>query len=1110
MKKNWLLLKYFEHKRHKICCVMRWCIVFTLLFSFSVSARVVAQQEKINLNLSGVTLKMLFQEIQKQTGFSFVYNEEQCGHFGGIDIKLKDGTVRQALDQVFWDKDLTYFLEGKIIVVKKGNKSAWTPEGRKITGRVTDTKGEPLPGVGVMIKGTTYGVITDPAGNYSLEVTKIENLVLRFSFVGMKAREISVSTQNKVDVVLEEDVQNMDEVVVTGYFNKSKESFTGSEVSVKGEELKRVGALNVIQALNAFDPSIRLAENLDYGSDPNRVPEITIRGENGFDLRSNADDSRTNPNRPLYILDGVEVSATRVYDMDMNRIDQMTILKDASATALYGSRGANGVIVITTLRPTSGEIKISATANYNVSIPDLRDYNLMNAEEKLEFERLAGVYTAKPDQNNQYELDEQYNRKLEEVRKGVNTYWLSQPLQRSVNQRYSVNFEGGDKNFRYGIDLRYDRDKGVMIGSGRQKYGIGVIFNYNIGSNFFIRNDVMVDNMKSEDSPYGSFEEYARQNPYDRIYDENGDLNEVMSTQGYNPLINSRLPNFNQSGYVSIQDNFNIDWRIIESLRLQGRFSYTKQQDKTEIYISPSSIEYKGTQNKEERGSYSMGNGRSDRFDGNLTASFYKNIGRGTLNVGVGTNILQNESESDRYVAAGFVSDKIDFIGAATGYKKDSKPTASYDKSRLIGFFGNVNYGFDNRYFLDMSYRTDGSSKFGRNSRFAPFWSVGIAWNAHKEKFWQGDSRNSLKIRASIGATGSTNFSSSQAQTSYKYDFNKEYNNYYGAILLGYGNPDLKWQKTDNYNVGVDFTFLQGRVTLNADGYIKKTQNLLSPVDVVPSTGFLDYIENVGELKNVGLEGRLRVDIIRQPGDGWRWNVTLAAFHNSSKVTRLSGQLEKINASALKYGEYSKTVYRMYDVGRSQSAIMLVRSAGIDPATGNEVFLKPDGTRTFTYDHNDRIVAGDEYPDVEGTINSNLTWRGFNLYMQFRYKWGGQVYNSTLATRVEGANVYKNTDRRALYDRWKQPGDIVPFRRIDTNEPARQTTRMLFDDNLFSMESLSLTYDLPLKYAKMIHMQRVRAQVNTSNLFRLSSVKQERGLIYPFARTFSAGLSLTF
>mgnify|MGYP001165791980 FL=1 len=504
-----------------------------------------------------------------------------------------------------------------------------------------------------------------------------------------------------------------------GNFNKAKESFTGSEVTIETEELKKVGALSITQALSAFDPSIRLAESLTNGSNPNVLPDITIRGENGFDLRANADDATTNPNAPLYILDGVEVSAERVYDMDVNRVESITILKDASATALYGSRASNGVIVITTIRPKSGQIRVSLNANYNISVPDLRDYNLMNAEEKLEYERLAGLYQD-TDYLEQCKLDELYNSRLEEVRKGVNTYWLSQPLTTSLNQRYSINFEGGDEYFRYGIDLRYDTDKGVMKQSGRDRLGINLTFNYNIGTNFFIRNDLAVDNVKAKNSPYNEFYLYANQNPYDRIYDENGKFVEKLSSGDWNPLYNAHLAKKNTSTYTSIQDNFNIDWRIIPALRLQGRISYTRQFDKRDLFKSPESLDYSTETDPKKKGTYFRSNSQSDKFDGNLTLQYNKVLGVHSLNVGVGSNLTESTEEGDSYTGVGFVNPNMIFIGAATSFKENSSPDGSYDKSRLVGFFGNVNYGYDNRYFLDLSFRTDGSSKFGRNSRFAP------------------------------------------------------------------------------------------------------------------------------------------------------------------------------------------------------------------------------------------------------------------------------------------------------------------------------------------------------------------------------------------------------
>ena len=299
MKKIWFLLKFFEPKRCKIWNVMKWCVIFTVFLSFSVSAEIAAQQEKVNLNLSKANLQTLFQEIQRQTGLYFVYNEELCNTFGEVNVNAKSLSVKQVLDDIFRDKELTYYFEDKIIVVKAALPQA-KEEQRKITGKVMDAEGSPLPGVGIVIEGTTMGVSTDVDGKYTLECPPTKDLVLVFSFVGMKLHREVVGNKTVIDVKMEEDVQQMDEVVVTGIFTRKKESFTGSTATFKKEELKMVGAQNVIQSLKTLDPSFVIMENNDYGSDPNKLPDIEIRGKSSIvGLREEYD---TDPNQPLFIL----------------------------------------------------------------------------------------------------------------------------------------------------------------------------------------------------------------------------------------------------------------------------------------------------------------------------------------------------------------------------------------------------------------------------------------------------------------------------------------------------------------------------------------------------------------------------------------------------------------------------------------------------------------------------------------------------------------------------------------------------------------------------------------------------------------------------------------
>lgn len=844
------------------------------------------------------------------------------------------------------------------------------------------------------------------------------------------------------------------------------------------------------------------------------MPEITVRGEKGFDLRENADDSRTNPNAPLYIMDGIEVTATTVYDMDMNRISSFSILKDAAATSLYGSRGANGVILITTKRPDPGKIRVTVNANYNISVPDLRSYNLMDAREKLEYERLAGLYTNKyGNREEQTLLDIKYNKILSEIERGVNTYWLSQPLTTSLNQRYSAFLEGGDDHFRYGLNLKYDNDKGVMKESGRLKYGISAYFSYEIAKKLVARNDITIDDVKATDSPYGSFSDYTSLNPYERIYDaETGEMRRQFTSNGRtirNVLVNSLLPNKSFNKYTQIRDNFQVQWWATSHLMFKGNIAITKQLNRSENYLSPESVNFEGVTDAARKGSYTVSNGTDIDVEGNLTANYNTNLfDKLAVSVGVGSELITTRSESDGYTATGFLNDKLIYPSYALQFKQGSTPSGSLDRAKSIGFFGNANFNWDNRYILDFTYRTDGSSRFGRESRFAPFWAVGAAWNVNREKFWTQSGY--MKIRGSVGSTGSTNFSADQALTRFVYSNNSEYNGIYGAVINAYGNPALKWQNVMKYNIGLDMSILKNIITLNFDAYLERTENLLLNIDVAPSTGFTSYTENMGSMDNKGFEARLRFNILNNYKKDLNWNVTLSTSHEKNKIRKISNAMKAMNEEALKLiNNTGGSVFRMYEEGRSQTALMLVRSAGIDPATGNEIYIKRDGSLTFDYDPNDRVEVGDTYPKFKGYFNSNLTWKGLNLYMNFSYEMGAKQYNSTLAQKVEGADPYRNADRRVLYDRWKQPGDVSMFRRIDDTSSVYQSTRLMQKNNFLNMSSLSISYDIPRKYIQRSAIERCKFIFSMTDLFRISTIKQERGTSYPFARTMSLGFNIT-
>lgn len=367
-----------------------------------------------------------------------------------------------------------------------------------------------------------------------------------------------------------------------------------------------------------------------------------------------------------------------------------------------------------------------------------------------------------------------------------------------------------------------------------------------------------------------------------------------------------------------------------------------------------------------------------------------------------------------------------------------------------------------------------------------------------------------LKLRGSIGSSGNINFASSQAITKYYYDASNIYLDSWGATLQGYGNNNLKWQQTMSYNVGADLTLFHNRLALYIDAYKKLTDNLLLTMNVAPSTGFSSYTENVGKVENTGIEGRLQAWWIRNKN--LSWSTTFSAFHNKNRIKAISNELAEMNErnNTSSDSNVGGTVVNQYENGNSTTALYVVRSAGIDPATGNEVYIKRDGSYTFVYDYKDKTVVGDTEPSVNGNIVNNFAWKGFNLYAVLTYRLGGKAYNSTLTTKVEGANPTYNADKRVLYDRWKEPGDIATYRRIDDNSSVYQSSRFVQRNNSLSLSNLSLTYTVPTAWSARFGVEYMKLFLSTTDLFRITSIKQERGTNYPYAHSFSLGINLRF
>ena len=897
MKKKLKGICYSREKVRKLCLMTKLSLILTF-FCLQIQANGFSQRTRLSIKMDNISVKQLFVEIEKRTDLAFVYNTRDVEQLGTLDVDFTNEEIGNILDYCLKGKGINYSIVNNHVVIRKGEQSAPQQKSRVITGKVLDknTK-EPLPGATVKIKGTTIGTAADIDGSFKLTVLE-DNKELEITFIGYASQFVTLRADNSVTIYLEPQTSEMEEVVVTGMFTRKADSYTGAVTTIKKEELQRVGNQNILQSLKNIDPSFQVIESNDFGSDPNRMPEIQMRGASSFtDMK---DKYQTNPNQPLFIVDGFEQSIEKVMDMDMNRVASITLLKDATAKALYGSKGANGVVVIETLAPEKGKMRVSYTGNLNLQMPDLSSYNLADAAEKLEIEKRAVIYTDQfghPYTQQMY--DEKYEALYKEVLRGVNTYWLDKPLRVGVGHKHSLMFEGGDDVVRYGIDFQYNNVAGVMKGSSREVISDGFNLSYRYKSLLFTE-QLSVTFNKSKESPYGTFSEYARLNPYWRAYNEDGSVKEVLSNyekanfQGtkpiYNPLANASINTKNQSSYFDFTNNFYIEWEAFSGMRFKGRLGLISQKDDSEVFYPRDHTKFKDiSQDSEDyfkRGEYTMSNGKRFEYNTDISANYSKEFGRNVIFANAQWSASERKYNTVTFGARGFANDKMDYITHAKEYLEGA-PSGSESLAREMSVLLSMNYSFDNRYLLDATYRANASSLFGSDKRWGHFWSAGIGWNLHKEHFMENVTvLNQLRFRASTGYSGSQNFNSYQAIASYKY-YNENYDNIIGSYLMGLANPDLQWQKTQDNNIGVDITLMDA-LDVTFDCYIKKTQNLLTPVSLPPSAGFRSYTENLGETKNKGVEFKVNYRIVRDAERDLYFSVFTSGMHNKNRITKIS------------------------------------------------------------------------------------------------------------------------------------------------------------------------------------------------------------------------------
>ncbi|MDC2624486.1 SusC/RagA family TonB-linked outer membrane protein [Bacteroides ovatus] len=1005
------------------------------------------------------------------------------------------------------------------------------PHGNYVYDRVIEKLSkEPMVGVTIRLDGHSTGVITDINGCYVLTLPEKGGLVI-YSYIGFETRKIKVTSRQKVDVQMVEATESIQEVIVTGYNSIQKESFTGNTTKIEKEDLLKVNPNNLISAIQTFDPSFRIQENLAAGSDPNSLPQFVLRGQTGIGETTLGQTSTSsisrevlsgNSNLPIFILDGFEVDVEKIYDLDMNSIHSINILKDAAATAMYGSRAANGVIVIERRAPEAGKFRVQYSGVLSAELPDLSSYNLMNAREKLETERLAGLYDSNTPEIDPYTNG--YYQRLNNVLTGVDTYWLSQGLRTALNHKHSVFIDGGENDVRWGVELGFRGTEGVMKHSSRKNANAAFYVDYRIGG-LQIKNKVTYTYNKSTDVPFNSFSDYSHLLPYMRLYDENGDyvrrLEKFDGASGtqVNPLYEINFYNsFDHSGYDEVTDDLSLNWRITDGLRLRGQFSVLMRNSTGDLYKDPASASYSASTGN-INGEKTESTQKRTVIDGSLSLMYNNTFKGHNLNICLSSNMRQTQSTASETRYRGFPGG--DLVSSNYAAEVYGKPSSSDNTTRLVGALLTSNYTYNNIYLADLTGRIDGSSEFGSDKRWSMFWSTGAGINIHNYDFMKSNELFSmLKFRASYGLTGKTNFSLYSAKDMYQLQTDSWYPTGYGVFLYQMGNPNLKWERKYTLDYGVEIGLWHDKIYLKASAYDERTIDLITDYTIPSSTGFTSYKENMGKVKNTGVELELRARLYSDRN--WLFQLYGSFARNKNTIIEISQAMRDYNKRVEELfsgynpesssdSKYAKTYLKYYE-GASLTSIYGMKSLGISPTNGKEIYLRRNGDVTDVWSADEWTIIGDTAPKGQGSFGYTLSYKQLSMFASFLYTFGGDAYNNTLVSYVENADIKNdNVDKRVLLDRWQKPGDITTMKDIrDRNVTTGASSRFVQKNNTLQWSSLTMSYNFRLEQLKKLHLSGLRLSFTMNDLFYWSTIRQERGLDYPYSRSFNLTTNIIF
>ena len=1093
---------------------MKISILLLFVGVFSISATVYSQDAKISIQLQDNSINDVFTAIKEQTDYSFWYDVKDVDVTQHVSLSAENETVKTVLSQTLKDQDVDFTVYGNhIIIAKKGTFDAMASQQTiTVTGKVTDESREPLPGVNVSVKGTSTGTTTDLNGRYSIAILS-EEAVLVFSYIGFTVQELTVGNRRTMDVTLSEDTREIDEVVVIGYGTVRKSDLTGSVATVSSEKITQVKAIsNIAHALQGQAPGVQANQR---SGQPGESVMIKIRGTNSISAG----------NDPLYVVDGLLLDGLSA-QLNPDDIQNIEILKDASATAIYGSRGANGVIMITTKRGKEGKAIVSYNGYFGTQ--QLRKkIDLINAQEyaQLQNEVATNDDTSLPWTSAQISA------------LGAGTDWQDEVYRIGKVQSHDLSLSGGSANTKYYTSFGYFNQEGIIRNSGFDRLSFRVNVDQNVSQKIVVNTSMSIQNSKYVQGIYTGADGGGGipfttmvMPPTQGIYDANGEYTRFtgVSWGATNPVGISREI-YNPNNALRILGNVGLNWEILNDLKLKLNFGVDNNNSKSDYY-APSIITI-GQPNGNASKSYS----NSLAFLNENLLSYTKTFAdQHIFDVLAGYTYQKNQSENlNSGTAADFISD-IYLNNNISAANTKAQPSTGYTDSKLVSYLGRFNYNYDNRYLFTFTGRYDGSSKFGENNKYAFFPSGAVAWRVSQESFMQEQEVvSNLKLRASYGTSGNQAINPYQTLArlnNVNLIFDGQNNT--GFVQGSLENKSLKWETTRQFDVGTDFGLFNNRIQIVADYYAKKTTDLLLNVTLPPSSGFGSVLQNVGAVQNRGWE--FQANTTNFTGE-FTWTSALTISHNRTKILDLG---KDASGNPITYKEVGTggNWFPML-LGRSMSQLYGHTVEGVyqtdQEAVNNGEAYKKAGDYRFrdtdgngNVDDDDKTVLTNLEPKFTFGFNNYFTYKGFDLSILLVGSYGNDIVNEFRKYNLTMNGLW-TPSREAFENRWRgaETGNSVDKPSRNSGTTIRDYANSLWVENgsYLRIRDITLGYSFPSGLLGS-HLSSLRIYVSAQNWITLTNYSGydpeaswsstvingwDRG-VYPSSKSITGGVRITF